>query len=107
MDLLIKAFTISLFCVGLRIASSPGMVLYFLRYPFDLLLEVKKPNRLNSIAVNILKPVIGCITCMASVYTILIEVLYYKGLNMQTILLIFVVASMNTIIYTAYNNLND
>lgn len=91
-QLLIKSLIISLFCVGLRIASSPGMVLYFLRKPFENLEGWK-----NYLA----KPVILCSTCMASVWTIVIEYAYFE-LSIWTILIIFVVAAMNSIIYAFY-----
>jgi len=92
MDILEKALIISLFCVGLRIISSEGMILYFIRKPYE------KGSKLTK---AILKPIIGCVTCMSGIYTIIIELSYYS-ISKWTILTIFIVAAFNSIIYALY-----
>ena len=99
MDMLIKSLIISLACVGLRIVSSPGMILYFLRMPYEW------AQNESDMLTYILKPVIGCVTCMASVWTLVIEKVFYSGLNKATILIIFIVAALNSIIYGIYQKI--
>lgn len=99
MEILIKSLVISLFCVGLRIISSPGMLLYFLRQPYEW-----AQNKTN-ILKHLLKPVIGCGTCMASVWTIAIELTYYNELSLKTFIIMFIVAALNSILYAYYEKL--
>ena len=113
MEILIKSLIISLFCVGLRIVSSKGMILWFLRAPYEVLVVWKNRSEyllnskfLHSALIYILKPIIGCCTCMASVYTILIELMYYD-LSKWTIITIFIVAAMNSIGYAVYDKLTN
>ena len=101
MELLIKSLTISLFCVGLRIVSSPGMILYFLRMPYEW------AQKNNKALTWILKAVIGCGTCMASVWTIAISFVYYNTLELETIVIIFVVAALNSVIYGIFEKLTN
>lgn len=126
MELLFKSLIISLACVGLRLVSDKGMILYFLRWPYDWLHDAKKEaERFNKeypststtyligsrdivmydILMYILKPIIGCVTCMASVYTVIMEIAYYE-LSLWTIPTIFIVATMNSIIFSTYNKLS-
>jgi len=95
MDILEKTLIISLFCVGLRVISSEGMILYFIRKPYE------KGSKLTK---AILKPIIGCVTCFAGIWTIIIELSYYS-LSKYTILTIFMVACLNSIIYALYEKL--
>ena len=142
--LLLTSLLISLFCVGLRIISSKGMILRFLRKPYELLgnnrstkvailkqllsekVESKKKfdeyakgdlvnvkelvsykdlaqgkfeayenyrkNNKNyifwsGITLYIMKPIIGCCTCMASVWTLVCAApdnrLHYRVLHMH------------------------
>ena len=70
-------FTVA-FCLGLTIISQDGQLLYFLRKPFvdlDVMIENFEALRLNKWKIYLLKikyqlgkPLIGCITCMASVW---------------------------------------
>lgn len=100
MDILIKALIISLFCVGLRIISSPGMIFYFLRMPYEW------SQRHSQLLKYLLKPVIGCGTCMASVWTIVIEFGYYNStFNIELIIIAFIVAALNSIIYAYFEKL--
>jgi len=56
MELLIKSLIISLFCVGLRITSSKGYLLYFLRMPYERLEDLKKlKNKLIESSNKIIK----------------------------------------------------
>jgi len=101
MDILLKALLISLFCVGLRIISSPGMIFYFLRMPYEW------SQRHSQLLKYILKPVIGCGTCMASVWTIVIELGYYNNtFNAELIIIAFMVAALNSLIYAYFEKLS-
>lgn len=161
MEILIKALVISLFCVGLRIISGEGMLLYFLRMPFDKIKERNKENihfieeikkllstmgkEYNKILelsdadatkefmskgfedgikfhktklkelrnhktkdwlLYIMKPVILCSTCMASFWTVVIELGYYNTFTLQSIIIVFVVAALNSIIHASYEKLS-
>lgn len=127
MEILEKALIISLFCVGLRIISRKGMILYFLRMPYESIKkEIKFIRKLNkqkkwltqeenlfsgllkicyvlnmAIIRFILKASIGCVTCMSGTYTIILELSYYS-LSKWTVLTIFIVACLNSIIYGIY-----
>ena len=101
MDILIKALIISLFCVGLRIISSPGMIFYFLRMPYEW------SQTHSQLLKYILKPVIGCGTCMASVWTIAIEIGYYNStFTVQSVIIAFIVAALNSLIYAYYEKIS-
>ena len=129
--LLIKSLIISLVCVGLRMVSSKGMIFYFLRWPYDRLQKhlkkekkflkfLKKATTVPKIPVTttekiilfyktliyILKPFIGCVTCMASVYSLAIDWHYYGHCDRYKVLLIFMVACLNTLFYTLFEKLN-
>lgn len=172
--LMLISLIISLAVVGLRIISSPGQILYFLRRPYDKLSDrMKKHNaalgRINTsitqanamkilvgadkpvvlkkgtdptvlvgetkenfllrtdmrigelkgeysvsskligktqLYIHLLKPIIGCCTCMASVWTlIIIPVFFMPFFNINIILIMFVVAAFNSIIYAVYEKL--
>ena len=137
--LLEKTLIISAVCVGLRMASSKRMFLYFLRLPYDLYKKgLKEENKYlkfikksvpsydpksiksNSKLINdtkriiifhktmiyILKPLIGCVTCMASTYTLAIDWFYYGQCDRYTALLIFMVACLNTLAYALFEKLS-
>jgi len=119
--LITKSIIISLAICGLRMVSSKGMILEFLRMPYEWLLceveEISKFNKLHSIdstlletwkykiLIYILKPLIGCTTCMASVWTLIIEYSYFK-LSWWSVITVFIVACMNSIIFALYEKLN-
>lgn len=105
MEIIVKAIVISSFCVGLRITSDDGMILEFLRYPYKWL-QGKDLNIIGKICEYILTPIIGCVICMASVWSLVIDYYYFNNFNKWTILLIFVVASFNGIIYSIFDKLN-
>ena len=85
MEILEKALIISLAIVGLRIVSSKGMIFYLIRKPFESLTGWKQ---------YIMKPIILCCVCMGSLWTIIIEMAYFK-LSSETLLLIFIVCALN------------
>ena len=123
-----QSIIISFAIVGLRIVSSKGMVLHFLRFPYDVITNRLKNERFSfdmqstndrglevraiilkrikkyNILIHLLKPIIGCCTCMASFYTIVISH-YYFELSQWTILQIFIVAFLNSILFATYNKL--
>jgi hypothetical protein len=179
--LILTSIIISLAIVGLRIISSPGMILYFLRKPYDrlsdkmnkhnqalgrlntqitknmalkVLVENDKPAVLGNLGsdtppevltgdrkenfifklekaistlrgelsvakktigrtelfIYLLKPVIGCCTCMASFWTLVFIPLFISGplgeyhiIMLPVIMLI--VAAFNSLIYAAYEKL--
>ena len=126
--IIIKAIVISLAIVGLRIVSSKGMILHILRMPYEYLQnelnmniaflsslkyseatikyinEQKRIIVYHKIAIYLLKPIIGCTTCMASFYTIIIEYSYFD-LSKWSILTIFMVATINSILFSLYEKL--
>lgn len=122
MELLIKSLIISLVCVGLRIMYRKGMVLHFLRKPYEYLQDKTiQLNRLckwrkyianrnlykryliiDNLLILILKPFVGCIICFASVYTIIMEIYAYNGLNKATPIIMLIVVTLNSIIYGIY-----
>jgi len=153
MEILEKAIAISLFCLGLNIISGPGMILYFLRKPFDKIEENNEENKVHLLTVKegidlgrkhlleyeegthlaiktrasidyfesriktlnkhhsykwllyLMKPILLCITCMSSFWTIVIELGYYNTFTLQTIIIAFVVAALNSIIHALYVHL--
>lgn len=60
-EILINIIIISLFCLGLRTILSDGMILHFIRKPFE---GKKGPGKYD----YLLKPVILCVVCFASVW---------------------------------------
>lgn len=78
-DLLLTILATSLFCCGLTIATSEGMVLYFLRKPFNILQKKVEEwalvNYHNHKVENVLylaKPLLLCTACMGSFWGIII-----------------------------------
>jgi hypothetical protein len=98
-ELLLQSLVISLFCVGLRIVSGPGMILYFLRMPF----EWAKENNKHYL-VFALKPFIGCIGCMGSVWTLVISLVYFE-ISLYTIPQILIVCGLNAIIHKYFESI--
>ena len=107
MDILIKSLIVSLFCVGLRMVSSKEMILHFLRVPYEWVKSIKNPNKLNKLLVYLMKPIIGCVTCMSSVWSLVISHFYFGGINKWTILIIFVSSCLNTLIYTVFEKVDN
>jgi len=163
--LIITTIMISLFCVGLRIISSKGMIFYFIRKPYEWLdkhidnlkehktgdvehrenikkelAEAIESSVLGSgrkggdeeyqriekilrdmdviifktsmsllrakIAKCILKPIIGCTTCMASVWTV-VWYTFVNGYGGDTtdfviVLVMMGAAFLNTVFYSLY-----
>lgn len=106
MELITKSILISLAIVGLRIISSKGMILYFLRMPYEWLRDKAERTIINKVLWYLLIPTIGCVVCMSSVYTIVINY-YYFTVDKWILINIFVVCCLNAIIYGFYTKLND
>lgn len=159
--MLLISLWISLFCVGLRIISSKGMILHFLRGPYELLKDKHKTkaailmqlrfqmeqakkafdlaflqvgkgvtnegiqelmNQLTNkqeefenyradnknflmyakIGIYLLKPIIGCGTCMASVWTVVWFLVMEITFDYKFFLIAFMTAAMNALIYATY-----
>ena len=128
MEILINSLIISLFCVGLRLVTEDGMILDFIRKPYEMLskavyrqerfvkliyirrnknplIDLRYANSVdwkryfNKKIIYLLKPIIGCVTCMSSVWSVVISHFFLNGIEKQTLLIIFVVACLNTWIY--------
>lgn len=56
---------------------------------------------------HIMKPIIGCCTCMASVWVIVIDYFYFNSLNKWTVLIIFVVACLNSLFYATFELIKE
>lgn len=61
-DILLTIGIQVLFCLGLRQLLSDGMILHFIRKPFE------NKKRLTSFASFVLKPFILCVVCFSSVW---------------------------------------
>ncbi len=89
---------ISAFCIGLRTISAKGFILYFLRIPYE---------RSTGFLKQLLKPVIGCCTCMASIHgTWIFIFMNYGQIELSATWFVFLVlccisaAGLNHFIYT-------
>lgn len=116
-ELLFKTLIISLVCVGFRMVISKGKILAYFRKPYDWLESTVKsyneisfsflrtPHQiiycLSVLGLYILTPIIGCVVCFGSFWTVIIELTYFK-LSLSTLLLIFMVCALNGIIYALY-----
>ncbi len=128
----------SLFCLGLRIVSDKGKMLYFLRWPYKAVErkietykeKIKKMNG-STMWVDIkgcsisnkqyynsykhlygytflkylLSPIIGCVTCMASVYGILIYLHYLSFDIVELLICCLGAAALNAFAYAIYEKL--
>lgn len=88
MDLIITILTTVSFCLGWRIITDKGNILYFLRKPFEqmednlelneeLYLKFKSPKVFYRIyklktKIELARPFVLCITCMASFWGVLV-----------------------------------
>lgn len=92
---------VSLACVGLRVSMGHGMLLHFLQQVYD---------RASTRIKFVLKPVIGCVTCMASVWGLLgVGVWASFDTNLKLTMIIactpfflFAVAGLNTLLWYFY-----
>ena len=117
-EILLKSIFISLAIVGFRIVTSEGMILYFLRKPFEDYMDdleyLKKKKMLDSLTkfehsefikletiLYMAKPFITCVYCKASVYTLLINRIFFE-LDMWSIPQIFIVVTFNALTYHLY-----
>ncbi len=104
MDIIINSLMISLFCVGLRIVSDEDMILSFLRTPY-VWLQSNTTTKWGDAAIYILKPIIGCVTCMASVWSVVISYYFLGGVDKYTILVVFIAAYFNTLLFNLFKHL--
>ena len=105
------AIVISLATLGFRAITSQGMILYFLRRPFDIITEnrdmnIKQP-KYNLIILYLAKPFITCVTCMASIHTLIWYYVIIGHYSTLTIPVMLMVAFINTIAWEAYQKLMD
>jgi len=96
-EILLTSLIISLFCCGLSIVTGEGMLLYFLRKPFENLREPVK---------YWFKPIILCCTCMASFWGIGIFIALH-GLHVnlipQMVICCFASCFLNAFLISKYN----
>lgn len=119
------------FCLGLRIVTDKGQLLYFLRKPFDdMKLEIEKNenkinihkvmgqikelelcelmNKMNRQLLYLFKPILLCVTCLASVWGVTWFILL-NGISIDLIKFMvlnsFIAAFINTFIWNLYERL--
>tara|TARA_R110000782_G_scaffold8498_1_gene27720 strand:+ start:200 stop:511 length:312 start_codon:yes stop_codon:yes gene_type:complete len=86
------ALIISLASLGFRAITGKGMILYFLRKPFD--------NSTDKALIYAMKPVLLCSTCMASVHTLIwFPIITGEFFTANLILVMLMVATLNTLIW--------
>jgi len=105
------ALIISLSTLGFRAITSNGMILYFLRRPFDIItennyLQIKQPKQ-NQIVLYLAKPLITCVTCMASIHTLIYYPVIVGSYDKYTTPTMLIVAFLNTIIWEALEKLRE
>lgn len=104
MSLLITALAISMASLGFRLITDKGMIFYFLRKPFDDLSDKKTKSksqeRRKKAILYAMKPVMLCSTCMASVHTLVWYWVLYGGYDKYTILVMLMVAFLNTFLHS-------
>lgn len=119
------------FCLGLRIVTDKGQLLYFLRKPFDDMkdeievnenkIEIHKfakqikememcelMNKMNRQLLYLFKPILLCVTCLASVWGVTWFILL-NGISIDLIKFMvlnsFIAAFINTFIWNLYERL--
>lgn len=75
-DIILTIIIQSLFCLGFRVLLSEGMILHFLRRPFE---NMKYPNIL-------LKPILLCVVCFSSFWGGIVFI-YMHGLLLPELFL--------------------
>jgi hypothetical protein len=85
-DVLMKASTVSLWCLGFYKATQPGNVLN----PLAVLL--------SRFPLWIYKPICGCLLCMASVHTLTATIVLSWGFNATTVAVLLCAAGINSIL---------
>lgn len=109
----------SLFCVGLHLSAEEGYILNFIRSPFDwmmenhvreknnaLLMNEPMPGELWSRMINVIgKPLITCVRCMGSLWTLVIYYFLQPDLSLiQVIICIPAVSFLNSFIFDVYKH---
>lgn len=124
-EILLLAITISGLSLGFRAITSPKMIFYFLRKPFDKLSErnkwlekewnsclkptegiresymtsLQRKLKINKVILYLGKPVILCSTCMSSLHTILWWPYFNDNYTWDVIPCILTVALLNTFLW--------
>lgn len=121
LPLILFCSSVSLFCLGLFVTTEEGMLLHFLRRPYDRnyeKLEVARQRQLAGFSTprgeywrryildTLLTPVIGCIICYGSFWTATWYILYFGWYEPQVLVqAMFIVSGMNAILISIYNRL--
>lgn len=137
-DILLMVTVISLWCCGFRAITDQGMIGYWMRWPFetddDGVMNLFKPyinaykkrknqpypdvyldatKRHTVVLQYVMKPLILCVTCMASVHGLLaywILTLLPLGIEfswLQVLIVLVPVAFVNSISWTAFEKLRE
>jgi len=95
--LLFVAIIISFACLGFRAITGKNMIFYFLRKPVDDI----EPNVswYGDAVIYMFKPMILCSTCMSSIHTLVWWPCLVGSYSIDTILVILMVAFLNTLLY--------
>jgi hypothetical protein len=112
--MILTSITISLASLGFRAITDKGMILYFLRRPFDRLIErIKDWEKFNEemkgkgtymmhpiphykLIIYLFKPIHLCSTCMSSVHTLIWWPYLVGSYSVDTILTMLIVAFLNS-----------
>ena len=124
MNIFTTIIIISFASLGFRAITGKGMILYFLRSPFDKLskknadlkeevnkrvealgedhVKMKSIIKISMISATLylMKPVLLCSTCMASVHTLVWFAILDKQFDSQMILVMLSVAFVNTLLWS-------
>jgi len=104
MKIIELALVISLASLGFRAITGKGMILYFLRQPFDYLTE----KQTNKPIIYLAKPILLCSTCMASVHTLIwFPIITGEFRTINIILTMLIVATLNTLIWATVEKLQE
>ena len=95
MDIIIHSLVISAWCLGFRTVTDEGMVLHFLREKAQIWND--KP---------IMKPLILCVTCTASIHGLVIHYLMW-GFSFEMIITIIFSAYLNSLGWLTLEKLMD
>lgn len=96
-ELFVFCLLVSLFCTGLHIIMN-----------FDEMLLVPVANFLSThLAEWICKPLFECLPCMASVWSVVLWLVWKGSLSFTVLFVMFVVCGMNGIVSSIIKNLFD
>lgn len=108
-------FWIVFFCLGWRIVTDEGQLLYFIREPFEN--NLNRVNALKELSTKIPKwrtaiyyigkPFVLCITCMASIWGTIIYTSLADTFSLKYLILhCFSASFIQTVIYKLYAKLD-